>query len=152
MKRTAAQKTKAPRSAPEIVVLSRLDAEAYEPRGNEICISIFDPDAEPARVSTEFAAVLRLAFDDITEMGEPTDVLFARDHANAIARFIRAWPAAERVVIHCNMGVSRSPGVALGLCDWHGWATAELERSHPGWNRLVRTVMRESAARAEGSR
>jgi len=151
VKRTAAQKTKAPRSAPEIVVLSRLDAEAYEPRANEICISIFDPDAEPAGVSTAFAAILRLAFDDITEMGEPTDVLFARDHANAIARFIRAWPAAERVVIHCNMGVSRSPGVALGLCDWHDWATAELERSHPGWNRLVRTVMRESATRAEGS-
>ena len=151
MKRAAARKTRAG-SAPEIVVLSRLDAEAYEPRGNEICISIFDPDAEPARVSTEFAGVLRLSFDDVTQMGEPTDILFARDHANAIARFIRAWPAAERVVIHCNMGVSRSPGVALGLCDWHGWATAELERSHPGWNRLVRTVMRESATRAEGSR
>jgi len=148
----APRKTKAARSAPEIIVLSRLDAEAYEPRGNEICISIFDPDAEPARVSTEFAAVLRLSFDDVTQMGEPTDILFAHDHANAIARFIRAWPAVERVVIHCNMGVSRSPGVALGLCDWHGWATAELERSHPGWNRLVRTVMRESAAHVEGSR
>jgi len=39
--------------------------------------------------------------------------------------------------------VSRSPGVALGLCDLRGWATAELERSHPGWNRLVRSVMNE---------
>ena len=152
MKRAPAKKTKAARSAPEIVVLSRLDAESYEPRGNEICISIFDPDAEPARVSREFAAVLRLSFDDVTQMGEPTDILFAHDHATAISRFIRAWPSAERVVIHCNMGVSRSPGVALGLCDWHGWATAELERSHPGWNRLVRTVMRESAAHADGSR
>jgi predicted protein tyrosine phosphatase len=153
MKRAgAAKKARAARPAPEIVVLSRLDAEAYEPRDNEICISIFDPDAEPARVSSQFTAVLRLSFDDVTQMGEPTDILFARDHADAISRFIGAWPAAERVVIHCNMGVSRSPGVALGLCDWHGWATAELERSHPGWNRLVRTVMRESAARAEGSR
>lgn len=151
MKRRAAGKTKAARSAPEIMVLSREDAEAYEPSGREICISIFDPDAEPARVSPRFTSVLRLSFDDVTQMGEPTDILFARDHAEVITRFIAGWPTAERVVIHCNMGVSRSPGVALGLCDLHGWATAELERSHPGWNRLVRSVMRENAARAEDS-
>jgi hypothetical protein len=42
------------------------------------------------------------------------------------------------------MGVSRSPGVALGLCDVRGWATAPLERAHPGWNRLVREVMKHS--------
>ena len=131
--------------APEIIVLSRQDAEAYEPRGREICISIFDPEAEPARISPRFASVLRLSFDDIIEMGEPTDILFARDHAASIFQFIEAWPSAERVVVHCNMGVSRSPGVALGLCDMHGWATAELEQSHPGWNRLVRSVMKESA-------
>jgi predicted protein tyrosine phosphatase len=129
---------------PELVVLSREDAEAYSPRGREICISISDPDAPPARVSPEFAAVLRLNFDDVTERGEPTDILFASEDAAAIARFVGEWPDAERVVVHCNMGVSRSPGVALGLCDAHGWATAHLERSHPGWNRLVRTVMREA--------
>jgi predicted protein tyrosine phosphatase len=136
--------------APEIVVLSREDAEAYEPRGREICISIFDPQAEPARISPRFGSVLRLSFDDVIEMGEPTDILFARDHATSIIRFIEAWPSAERVVVHCNMGVSRSPGVALGLCDMHGWATAELERSHPGWNRLVRSVMKESAETHRG--
>ena len=76
-------------------------------------------------------------------MGEPTDILFAREHAAAITKFIDSWPSAERVVLHCNMGVSRSPGVALGLCDLRGWATAALERSHPGWNRLVRSVMND---------
>jgi len=124
-------------------VLSREDAEAYDPRGREVCISISDPEAEPARISPLFAAVLRLSFNDITEMGEPTDILFAREHARAIAQFMDAWPNVDRVVLHCNMGVSRSPGVALGLCDLRGWATAELERSHPGWNRLVRSVMNE---------
>ena len=52
---------------PEFVVLSREEAERYEPRGKEICISISDPDAPPARVSPRFAAVLRLNFDDVTE-------------------------------------------------------------------------------------
>lgn len=141
---TVEDKTVAP--VPEIIVLSREDAEAYEPRGREICISIFDPGAEPADVSPRFASVLRLSFDDMIEMGEPTDILFAPNHATGIMRFIDDWPAVDRIVIHCNMGVSRSPGVALGLCDRHGWATAEIERSHPGWNRLVRAVMKESVA------
>jgi predicted protein tyrosine phosphatase len=129
------------RHVPEFVVLSREEAEAYEPRGKEICISISDPDAPSAQVSPRFAAVLRLNFDDVIERGEPSDVLFAEDHAREIREFLDSWPNAERVMVHCNAGVSRSPGVALGLCDLGGWATAELERSHPGWNRLVRSVL-----------
>jgi predicted protein tyrosine phosphatase len=126
---------------PAFVVLSREDAERYEPRDREICISIADPDMEPAHLSSDFVAVLRLHFTDITELGEPSDVLFNEDHATAIREFIDAWPDATRIVVHCHAGVSRSPGVALGLCDIQGWATAELERSHPGWNRLVRTAL-----------
>jgi predicted protein tyrosine phosphatase len=129
------------KQVPAFVVLSREDAERYEPGGREICISISDPDAEPAHVSKGFAAVLRLHFTDIIERGEPSDVLFNEDHATAIREFIDAWPDASRIVVHCHAGVSRSPGVALGLCDIRGWATAELERSHPGWNRLVRTAL-----------
>lgn len=129
------------RQVPEFVVLSREEAEFYEPRGKEICISISDPDASPARVSSRFAAVLRLNFNDVVERGEPSDILFAEDHAREIRKFLDAWPKAERVMVHCNAGVSRSPGVALGLCDIRGWATAALERSHPGWNRLVRSVI-----------
>ena len=126
---------------PDFVVLSREDAERYEPREREICISIADPDAEPAQLSSDFVAVLNLSFTDIIERGEPSDVLFSEDHARAIREFIDAWPDATRIVVHCHAGVSRSPGVALGLCDIRGWATAELERSHPGWNRLVRTAL-----------
>jgi len=126
---------------PEFVVLSREDAERYEPREGEICISIADPDAEPAQLSSDFVAVLRLNFTDIVERGEPSDVLFSDDHARVIRDFIDSWPDATRIVVHCHAGMSRSPGVALGLCDIRGWATAELERSHPGWNRLVRSAL-----------
>jgi predicted protein tyrosine phosphatase len=131
--------------SPDLVVLSREDAEFYEPGPNEICISISDPDAPPADVSPRFAAVLRLHFDDVTERGVDSDILFAADHARAIVDFVDVWPDVDRLVVHCNMGVSRSPGVALGLCDARGWATAALERSHPGWNRLVRSTMRHVA-------
>jgi predicted protein tyrosine phosphatase len=129
------------RLIPKFVVLSREDAERYEPREQEICISIADPGAEAAHISDRFAAVLKLHFDDVIERGEPSDVLFCADHARAIKEFFHEWPDATRIVVHCNAGVSRSPGVALGLCDIRGWATAGLERSHPGWNRLVRTEL-----------
>jgi predicted protein tyrosine phosphatase len=132
---------------PKFIVLSREDAERYEPGVREICISIADPDADPALVSKDFLAVLRLNFTDIIEQGDPTDVLFSEDHARAIREFIDTWPDATRIVVHCHAGISRSPGVALGLCDIRGWATAELERSHPGWNRLVRTAL---AAKPQG--
>ena len=131
--------------SPELVVLSREDAEYYEPGPNEICISISDPHAPPADVSPQFAAVLRLHFDDLNERNQQSDILFEADHARAITDFVDLWPDADRLIVHCNMGVSRSPGVALGLCDANGWATAALERSHPGWNRLVRSTMRHAA-------
>jgi len=133
-------------------VLSRENAESYEPSLKEICISISDPEAQPANISPDFDAVLRLHFDDVTQRGVPSDILFEASHALAINKFLDKWPAAERIVVHCNMGVSRSPGVALGLCDLRGWATAALERSHPGWNRLVRTVMVQSATNVKTGR
>src|SRR5204863_10022212 len=96
-----------PPRTPELGVLFREDAESYEPRGREVCISISDPEAQPAQVSSRFAAVLRLYFNDITQMGEPTDILFGREHAAAIDEFIDDWPNIDRLVLHCNMGVSR---------------------------------------------
>jgi len=126
-------------------VLSREEVERYEPGRREICISISDPFAKPARLSARFQSVLRLYFNDVVERGDPSDILFEIEHAAAITTFLDSAPEFKRLVLHCNMGVSRSPGVALGLCDLKGWATAELERKHPGWNRLVRSVMRDSA-------
>ena len=133
------------RKNPQLIVLSREEVERYEPRRKEICISISDPFAKPARLSPRFAAVIRMYFSDVTEPEDPTDVLFAAEHADAIRNFMEAAPDFDRIILHCNMGMSRSPGVALGLCDLHGWATAELERKHPSWNRLVRSVMRDSS-------
>ena len=125
----------------EIRVLSREAAERYEPCGVEVCISISDPDVAPAQLSRAFVAVLRLAFTDIVAAPAPEDVLFAAEHAGDILRFVELWPDVERIVVHCNAGVSRSPGVALGLCDAFGWPVAELEGAFPSWNRLVRSVL-----------
>ena len=130
------------RSNPQLVVLSREEVERYEPRRKEICISISDPYAKPAELSSRFVGVIRVYFSDVTERVDSTDILFEANQARAIRDFIDAAPDFDRIILHCNMGISRSPAVALGLCDLNGWATAELERKHPGWNRLVRSVMK----------
>jgi predicted protein tyrosine phosphatase len=124
-----------------ILVLSRDAAERHRPAGTEICISISDPTVPPARLSPDFAAVLRLEFSDVQTAETPIDVLFAAEHAAEITAFVDRWRDAERLVVHCHVGASRSPGVALGLCDVFGWPTAELEAAHPAWNRLVRRVL-----------
>jgi len=126
---------------PELVLLSRDRAERYQPRGVEICISITDPEAPDVQLSPEFAAVLRLQFSDIAAPGGPREVLFGREHADRILEFMRCWAHAERIVVHCTAGASRSPGVALGLCDRFGWPTAPIEQVKPFWNALVRQVL-----------
>jgi predicted protein tyrosine phosphatase len=125
----------------ELCVLSREAAERYEPQGVEICVSITDPAAPPAQLSPGFAAVLRLAFSDIVAIDYPDDVLFAPEQAAAIVAFVERWRHAERLVVHCHVGVSRSPGVALGLCDRFGWPATVLEERYPFWNRWVRQVL-----------
>jgi predicted protein tyrosine phosphatase len=125
----------------ELRILSREAVEQYEPTGVEICISITDPAAPAATLSPGFAGILRLAFSDIVAIESPGDVLFAPAHAAAIVEFVEQWPHAECLVVHCHVGASRSPGVALGLCDRFGWPVSSLERSYPMWNRWVRQVL-----------
>jgi predicted protein tyrosine phosphatase len=132
---------------PEFVVLSREKAECYKPSGVEVCISILDPRSEPARLSPDFADVLRLYFSDIASPSTaPGDVLFDQEHVEAIDSFLARWPNVDRIVVHCMAGVSRSPGVALGICDSCGWSTTALEEAYPSWNRWVRTKLRSRAA------
>ena len=131
----------------EIRVLSREAAERYEPQGAKVCISISDPRTAPARLSSAFAAVLRLAFNDIVAAQTPEDVLFAAEHAAAVLQFVQQRTDVDRIVVHCHAGASRSPAVALGLCDAFGWPTEELERAFPSWNRWVRSVVAQQVAR-----
>ncbi len=90
--------------------------------------------------------MLRLAFNDIVAAPAAEDILFSAEHAGEILRFVEQWPYVERIVIHCGAGVSRSPAVALGLCDAFGWPVAELEGAFPSWNQWVRSVIAQRAA------
>jgi predicted protein tyrosine phosphatase len=154
--------TRAPRNRkhhtrPEVLILSETKARAYEPSGREVCISVTDPGKPEARLSGGFLAILRLAFTDIAEpVEDPWHVVFAPGHATQIVQFVQKWSDVSRVVIHCRAGLSRSPGIAMGLCDVFSWPLGEMEREHPLCNKWVRRelarVGREVISRQGGRR
>ncbi len=125
---------------PEVLVLSQTRAETYVPSGREVCISVTDPGKLPARLSDRFAAVLRLVFTDITEpIDHPEYVLFDGNHAGEIVRFARKWRHVDRVVVHCRAGLSRSPGIAIGLTELFSWGAVDhLLKEHSLCNHWVR--------------
>ncbi len=107
---------------PEVLVLSERDAQLHQPVGREVCISITDPGKPLPVLSIRFLAVVRLAFSDITEaLDHPDLVLFDERHALEILWFVSHWRKVDRIVIHCQAGVSRSPGIAAGLSELFGW-------------------------------
>jgi predicted protein tyrosine phosphatase len=127
---------------PEFVILSRTNAENYEPTGAEVCISIGNPKTAPVKLSSGFRDVLHLTFTDIASPSPMRyDLLFAPEHARAILEFIARWPDVERIVVHCVAGQSRSPAVAMGICELRGWPTETLEMLYPSWNKWVRSEL-----------
>ena len=136
---------------PAFLILSEVKARLYEPAGVEVCISITNPQAPSPLLSRRFAAVLRLAFTDIARPSPHAfDRLFSDDDARQVIAFVQRWPTAERIVVHCMAGQSRSPGIALGLCELHGWDTGDLEQRYPLWNTWVRAELLRIGRASEG--
>ena len=128
-----------------MLVLSEQQARFYEPAGREVCISVTDPGKPTALLSERFLAILRLAFTDIDQTPDDAwEVLFTPEHATQIVQFIERWSDADRVVIHCRAGLSRSPGIAMGLCDVFAWPLGDMEREHPFCNKWVRQQLAKS--------
>lgn len=61
--------------------------------------------------------------------------------AQDIVTFVRPWPDVDRIVVHCMAGQSRSPGVAMGLCDLFGWPLRDMEERYPLRNTRVRSEL-----------
>jgi predicted protein tyrosine phosphatase len=122
-----------------MLILSENSARLYVPARRAVCISVTDPGKPTALLSDRFLAVLRLAFTDIAEVAEhPWHVVFTPQHAEEIVHFVQKWRDVDCVVIHCHAGLSRSPAIAMGLCDVFSWPLGKMEREHPLCNRWVR--------------
>lgn len=86
----------------------------------ESCISILSPDSPDIPELREFfPELLRLRFDDITDVSEHVEeykpILFSKSHLRKIFRFYRRIKkrGIRKLTIHCHAGVHRSTAIGL---------------------------------------
>jgi predicted protein tyrosine phosphatase len=107
--------------------------EGLRMRSAYALISIRDPDRPKVKVpkSTLLKAILSLVFHDAEPTAGfrlPDNVrLMTVEDAKAIWSFVRGLPPdVSTIVVHCEQGMSRSPAVAVGLCQGLGIDATEL--------------------------
>jgi predicted protein tyrosine phosphatase len=134
---------------PEVVWMSQASAEVYEPGEREVCISIRDPAAPLPDLSPRFIAVLSLEFADDPEPGwEERGRSITEAQADQVIEFVERHVAARRIVVHCLVGVSRSPSLAAGLLVAHGrWAEPDRIVNPGVYQRILGACARRPGAR-----
>lgn len=101
-----------------IVVMSRCAVSRYNFKLNDILISISDSDMTTPELEYTPLDVLSLSFNDyVTEYGSEKYNWREMDSAdgNNIIKFISKHKDCNDIVIHCNLGESRSKGAALAI-------------------------------------
>lgn len=105
----------------DFIIHSRKAIEATSPPAvPHVVISITTSPTDEARIppSPQCLGILRLAFfdSDLPPDEEGPDGLFSQSDARRIWDFVFAHHGQLRcIVLHCNAGLSRSPGVATAL-------------------------------------
>lgn len=136
------------RTVKEIFVYSRGAIERVPPHDTpHIVISITSAPSDTARIpsSSALRGLLRLSFADADEPSELT--LFDDQHALEIVTFLRAHPEVDRLVIHCDAGLSRSPAIAAAIARADGQDDSlwfERYRPNPRVYRLLLNALTES--------
>jgi predicted protein tyrosine phosphatase len=105
----------------ELFVYSRSAIAAVRPHdAPHVIISITSHEEDHASLRTNAACrgVLRLSFVDAETPSahHPEETLFSTAHAASIWEFVyRHRPQIERILAHCDAGVSRSAAVAAAI-------------------------------------
>ena len=112
-----------------IAVTSREQAQSFNQFGKVFCvISIHTPGGTPNEFEKNFyrKEILRLCFDDFSDprldnllrQNDSRIRLIRRKDAQAILDFVNFhtnYSSISDFLIHCDAGISRSPGVAVAL-------------------------------------
>jgi predicted protein tyrosine phosphatase len=154
-----------------VIVRGRNNIDAVAPGMPHVVLSIRDQGAQEhaLRHTDTFLNALLLEFRDFDPVsradqtesarhnGLPMQDLWMRKrHARQIWDFLNSYPEAEGLVVHCNAGESRSPAVAMAVCDVLGlnrtgaidWVTGKGERppvDHVVNNKHVYRMMVQAA-------
>lgn len=133
-----------------------------------VCIAYPDGRLHKVQAEGRLLAVHHVRFPDVDERGaycfpdnkaQPVSTFppMTRGQALDILDFVAKYPEAERIVVACQGGVSRSRGVAAGLCavigldDAHVYAAGVpnvhckrqiVDAAHASMLRLVDTMLR----------
>jgi len=120
-------------------VRSARNAEFFRSDRPWAAISITSGHEHPVLSETNRVGLLRLVFDDITQPETPRS--FTPALAAEILDFVaNVWDKVEVLLIHCDVGLSRSPAVAAALSRiYYGDDGPWLEFDFP--NRLVYEVL-----------
>ena len=120
-------------------VRSARNAEFFRSDRPWAAISITSGREHPVLSETNRVGLLRLVFDDITQADTPQS--FTPALAAEILDFVASlWDQAEAFLIHCDVGLSRSPVVAAALSRiYYGDDGPWFELDFP--NRLVYDVL-----------
>lgn len=133
----------------KFVIYSRSQAGKRAPAEPHATISITTPKLpEASLVETELRqGVLRLSFADTGDYGQPirNDILFSHQDAERILAFAdQHRHAVSCIVVHCEAGASRSPGVGAALCTLLGGDDAHFFANYAP-NRYVRRELLDYA-------
>ena len=113
-------------------------------------ISIASGHEHPVLSEANRVGLLRLVFDDITQPDTPQSFTPALA-AESLYFVASVWDRAEVLLIHCDVGLSRSPAVAAALSRiYYGDDGPWFELDFP--NRLVYDVLVETHARGSEGR
>jgi predicted protein tyrosine phosphatase len=63
---------------------------------------------------------LVLKMHDIVKKTESYQILPSAEHLDEIFKFSKNLTDNDRLLIHCNQGISRSPAIAIGILIQHG--------------------------------
>jgi len=112
-------------------------------------ISISSCNEFPDLSEENRVGLLRLTFEDTTEPGKPES--FNESLAIQLLDFVQQmWDAVDVFLIHCEIGLSRSPAVASALSQiYYGDTGHWFEFDFP--NRLVYDLLIEAHARRTAS-
>jgi len=104
-------------------------------------ISITDPGSSDARISPAFGPALRMKFDDLDAdslASGSTGRVFAHGDAERVVSFLDMVDrdaSLDGVIVHCEMGRSRSGAIAWFALSYGG--AMDKERRIDGFNPLV---------------
>lgn len=106
----------------KVTIKNLYNIENYIPNEKSILISIIDNEETNIDFYNKYIKVLKLDIDDIDiciykDIDFEKYNIFNINHYNKIIEFIQEDDINE-IVIHCSLGISRSPAIAIGICKY----------------------------------